>query len=1274
MKKDLRKLLAVFGIAAGFLTVTIGCNNNKQSGGNESTPSEDQGSSEEKSSYSVTLPSSVVGGTVEASSLSVEKGQSVTLTVIPNEHYILDSLKVNGEEVTVSDGEVVIENVTGDLEVAVKFVGVSVVVKFSCDGQTFENVSAVYDQVYGALPTPTVQAGYEFAGWYTQADGEGSLIEVSSIVTNANEHILYAHFTPKAYAVTFDAAGGVLETENLEVYYNSAYGALPIPKKEGSIFAGWVNAAGEAVTAETIHKVDENVSLTAKYATLQTNLKNNARLVDLPEVEDGTYAIDVAIKDGERDLTANHNISLKSSNEAVVVDGMNLKVADNADNVQAVISLVVDGVEVQSFNVLTVDYEGLGYVAVDTKDEFYAMTGTGKYVLTADINLGGSWMANTTDWVEYIDTLVAGAVIDGNGHLVSNGRIMGGWNRGWIHTLQGTVRNIGFTGIKSPDNNPFSTGLIGTLNCGGLIENVYLQIEVLKDGNSPVDERGGGLVGGFFDGTISNCFVDMTFAANVSAPTNTGIIVGKAGAWSGKVYNTYGICRVAGVNAYAGEAAEGVWAGQVQDGSGIIYNTVHNAATALGENKNYPYFIDFANEGVLYNGAVVSQMEEALRVEMDGKFAFTLGVPEYVDFSVYVYGSLTEEYTVSYESSDPNIFTIDEEGLVTPVSKGTAMLKLVVNKEKEMSIEVSVGSSYTVAIDNELTFIEGNETQIDFKVLQYGEEISTYDIKFASSNQELFTVTNTGLVTPLKAGEGKLTVTVYDEYTIEVPVKVNSADGFVYIYNANDWRTLITANPAGKYKLANNIDLAGGWATAGDSAVLANEFTGVLDGNGYSVSNAWMPGGWNKGLFTYNKGTIQNIAFINFYATNQVYDTALVSFNQGTMKNIYVDYILVTANGYGENGGVLAAYADGNSLIENCIVNLRKENADTVVPANQGAIFGRAQAWTGIVKNSYAITNDTGLTSIGYSEAASGIIQWQVETNGSNLFTTLGFLHANANLSEYDSAIWTITDKTIKLGHNTVYTVADTETTYIHNANQFRTLITANPAGKFKLACNIDLAGGFVTSSGSAVLAETFTGVLDGNGYSISNGWMPGGWNKGLFTYNNGTIQNIAFINIYATNQTYDTALVSFNRGTIKNVYVDYILVTANGYDGSAGVLASYADGDSLIENCIVNLRKENADTVVPVNQGAIFGRAQAWTGIVKNSYAITNDTGLTSIGYSEAASGIIQWQVETNGSNLFTTLAELYAGADLTNYDTSIWTVTETSIKLGHNTVLNLA
>ena len=63
-------------------------------------------------------------------------------------------------------------------------------------------------------------------------------------------------------------------------------------------------------------------------------------------------------------------------------------------------------------------------------------------------------------------------------------------------------------------------------------------------------------------------------------------------------------------------------------------------------------------------------------------------------------------------------------------------------------------------------------------------------------------------------------------------------------------------------------------------------------------------------------------------------------------------------------------------------------------------------------------------TSIAYSEAAPGVIDWQVNTNGSNLFTTLALLKQNADLSGYDASMWTIKDTSIVFGHNTVLTVA----------------------------------------------------------------------------------------------------------------------------------------------------------------------------------------------------------------------------------------------------------
>ena len=67
------------------------------------------------------------------------------------------------------------------------------------------------------------------------------------------------------------------------------------------------------------------------------------------------------------------------------------------------------------------------------------MTGNGKYVLTQDIDVNG-WLSNA-DYSPLIKTLESESVIDGNGHFVKNGKLPGGWNKSWIETVKGTVRN-----------------------------------------------------------------------------------------------------------------------------------------------------------------------------------------------------------------------------------------------------------------------------------------------------------------------------------------------------------------------------------------------------------------------------------------------------------------------------------------------------------------------------------------------------------------------------------------------------------------------------------------------------------------------------------------------------------------------------------------------------------------------------------------------------------------------------------------------------------------
>ena len=62
-----------------------------------------------------------------------------------------------------------------------------------------------YNEPYGnpglSLPIPT-RTNYDFIGWFTQANGGVQVID-STIVTNPNEHTLYAHWSEST--LCFDA-------------------------------------------------------------------------------------------------------------------------------------------------------------------------------------------------------------------------------------------------------------------------------------------------------------------------------------------------------------------------------------------------------------------------------------------------------------------------------------------------------------------------------------------------------------------------------------------------------------------------------------------------------------------------------------------------------------------------------------------------------------------------------------------------------------------------------------------------------------------------------------------------------------------------------------------------------------------------------------------------------------------------------------------------------------------------------------------------------------
>ena len=134
----------------------------------------------------------------------------VKYTLTPVEGYEYKSNTCGG---TVSNNVLTISSITSNISCQVVFGAKSVTVTLNSAGGTLSGSSSytvTYGQTYGTLPSPT-KTGYTFEGWYTEAEGAGSLITSSTKVTNSNNHTLYAKWKKGCNLPTFTYTGGDYE-------------------------------------------------------------------------------------------------------------------------------------------------------------------------------------------------------------------------------------------------------------------------------------------------------------------------------------------------------------------------------------------------------------------------------------------------------------------------------------------------------------------------------------------------------------------------------------------------------------------------------------------------------------------------------------------------------------------------------------------------------------------------------------------------------------------------------------------------------------------------------------------------------------------------------------------------------------------------------------------------------------------------------------------------------------------------------------------------------
>lgn len=122
---------------------------------------------------------------------------------------------------------------------------------FKVDGVTYGTPAEYEEGAAIVAPADPAKTGYTFTGWNPTVGTMGT----SDMVFNAV-------FEAKTYNVTFDIDG---KKTNSTVKYDGTYTLPANPTKTGYTFDSWVDSEGNTVTTSSTHKIDGDVTITAKW-------------------------------------------------------------------------------------------------------------------------------------------------------------------------------------------------------------------------------------------------------------------------------------------------------------------------------------------------------------------------------------------------------------------------------------------------------------------------------------------------------------------------------------------------------------------------------------------------------------------------------------------------------------------------------------------------------------------------------------------------------------------------------------------------------------------------------------------------------------------------------------------------------------------------------------------------------------------------------------------------------------------------------------------------
>ena len=208
---------------------------------------------------------------------------------------------------------------------------------------TMSNQTATYNTATTLNENTFTKTGHDFAGWNTQADGNGTSYDDKASVTLTNNLTLYAQWVPKKYTVQWNKVIGSTTTP-LETDENVPYGSTPeyngstptysVQREDGNYtytytFVGWKDQDGNYLTNSTV--ITKDTTYTAQLVVLKAKYKYNMQnAFTRGESNDSVKdRIDVYVVDStgttvktlnKNEYTTNFNAAALKKSENLIID------------------------------------------------------------------------------------------------------------------------------------------------------------------------------------------------------------------------------------------------------------------------------------------------------------------------------------------------------------------------------------------------------------------------------------------------------------------------------------------------------------------------------------------------------------------------------------------------------------------------------------------------------------------------------------------------------------------------------------------------------------------------------------------------------------------------------------------------------------------------------------------------------------------------------------------------------------------------------------------